>query len=314
MDLLVRTSGECRLSDFLLWQSSHAVLHFTPVLWPDFTFMHLLQAIVSYQRATAVQTSAGVAEAGSPKINHSSMASGGARPEAIYKDTKSQETDHFMDTDSPLQSQDEASSSQPDSPSVIGDTASIASEPAEELIGSFRESSALSQPPGRLKDAASAKQKDIYLTATDKYLASGVQPLASVLSPKAGFARDSEDSCRQLRDEGETCAPFKTSEKGFDSQTFLVAPARRNALVGLDRRKSKSRKPALLADAELDAVGLFQQPVLARANETSSSKGTEEEGRAEELRRMGFAGKPLVSASSSCRDCRFSVLLFATGA
>jgi ditrans,polycis-polyprenyl diphosphate synthase len=49
LDLLVRTSGETRLSDFLLWQSSESVLCFTTVLWPEFTFWHLLGAIFNYQ-------------------------------------------------------------------------------------------------------------------------------------------------------------------------------------------------------------------------------------------------------------------------
>ena len=35
-DLLIRTGGECRLSNFLLWQSSYAEVWVTPVLWPDF--------------------------------------------------------------------------------------------------------------------------------------------------------------------------------------------------------------------------------------------------------------------------------------
>jgi len=49
LDLLVRTSGETRLSDFLLWQSSESVLSFTKVLWPEFTYWHLLGAIFQYQ-------------------------------------------------------------------------------------------------------------------------------------------------------------------------------------------------------------------------------------------------------------------------
>lgn len=49
LDLLVRTSGETRLSDFLLWQSSETVLCFTDVLWPDFSYWHLLGAIFEYQ-------------------------------------------------------------------------------------------------------------------------------------------------------------------------------------------------------------------------------------------------------------------------
>jgi len=49
-DLLIRTSGETRLSDFLLWQCSHSVLYFTQVLWPDFSLLHLLGAVIFYQR------------------------------------------------------------------------------------------------------------------------------------------------------------------------------------------------------------------------------------------------------------------------
>ena len=48
-DLLVRTSGESRLSDFLLWQSSYSVTHFTEVLWPDFGLHHFMAAIFHYQ-------------------------------------------------------------------------------------------------------------------------------------------------------------------------------------------------------------------------------------------------------------------------
>jgi undecaprenyl diphosphate synthase len=47
-DLLIRTGGEQRLSNFLLWQSAYAELYFTPVLWPDFTPEHLEEAIDTY--------------------------------------------------------------------------------------------------------------------------------------------------------------------------------------------------------------------------------------------------------------------------
>lgn len=47
-DLLIRTSGEMRLSNFLLWQLSYAELFMTPVLWPDFSKEHFLQAIEDY--------------------------------------------------------------------------------------------------------------------------------------------------------------------------------------------------------------------------------------------------------------------------
>ena len=47
-DLLVRTGGDQRLSNFLLWQSAYTELYFTEVLWPDFTPDHLRQAIESF--------------------------------------------------------------------------------------------------------------------------------------------------------------------------------------------------------------------------------------------------------------------------
>ena len=50
VDLLVRTSGETRLSDFLLWQCRHALLVFTAVLWPEFGFLDLVAAVQEYQR------------------------------------------------------------------------------------------------------------------------------------------------------------------------------------------------------------------------------------------------------------------------
>lgn len=48
LDLLIRTGGEQRLSNFLLWQAAYAELYFTPVLWPDFTPDHLLEACVNF--------------------------------------------------------------------------------------------------------------------------------------------------------------------------------------------------------------------------------------------------------------------------
>jgi undecaprenyl diphosphate synthase len=48
-DLLIRTSGEFRLSNFLLWQVAYAELYMTPVLWPDFARRDLFQAILDYQ-------------------------------------------------------------------------------------------------------------------------------------------------------------------------------------------------------------------------------------------------------------------------
>ncbi|HEY3104164.1 MAG TPA: isoprenyl transferase [Pyrinomonadaceae bacterium] len=50
LDLLVRTSGELRISNFLLWQSAYAEIHVTETLWPDFRRVHLLEAIGDYQQ------------------------------------------------------------------------------------------------------------------------------------------------------------------------------------------------------------------------------------------------------------------------
>jgi undecaprenyl diphosphate synthase len=48
LDLLIRTSGEERLSNFLLWQAAYAELWFSEVLWPDFTPAHLAQALEAF--------------------------------------------------------------------------------------------------------------------------------------------------------------------------------------------------------------------------------------------------------------------------
>jgi undecaprenyl diphosphate synthase len=50
VDLLIRTSGEHRISNFLLWQIAYAELYFTDVLWPDFKEEDLYEAILSYQK------------------------------------------------------------------------------------------------------------------------------------------------------------------------------------------------------------------------------------------------------------------------
>jgi undecaprenyl diphosphate synthase len=49
-DLVVRTSGEMRLSNFLLWQLAYAEIYVTPTLWPDFRGVHLLEGISEYQK------------------------------------------------------------------------------------------------------------------------------------------------------------------------------------------------------------------------------------------------------------------------
>ena len=49
-DIIIRTSGEQRMSNFLMWQSVYSELYFTDVLWPDFTDKHLDEAILEYKK------------------------------------------------------------------------------------------------------------------------------------------------------------------------------------------------------------------------------------------------------------------------
>ncbi len=49
-ELLIRTSGERRISNFLLWQLAYTELYFTPVLWPDYSKEHFYEAIIDFQR------------------------------------------------------------------------------------------------------------------------------------------------------------------------------------------------------------------------------------------------------------------------
>jgi undecaprenyl diphosphate synthase len=49
-ELLIRTSGEYRISNYLLWQIAYAELYFTPKLWPDFRREDLYEAIIDYQK------------------------------------------------------------------------------------------------------------------------------------------------------------------------------------------------------------------------------------------------------------------------
>ena len=49
-DLMIRTSGEQRISNYMLWQLAYAELYFTPVLWPDFDATGLYDAIAAFQK------------------------------------------------------------------------------------------------------------------------------------------------------------------------------------------------------------------------------------------------------------------------
>ena len=49
-DLMIRTSGEMRVSNFLLWQIAYAEIFVTDTFWPDFRTRHLLEAILAYQK------------------------------------------------------------------------------------------------------------------------------------------------------------------------------------------------------------------------------------------------------------------------
>jgi undecaprenyl diphosphate synthase len=49
-DLLIRTSGELRLSNFMLWQLAYTEFWFTKVLWPDFKENHLIEAVEAFQK------------------------------------------------------------------------------------------------------------------------------------------------------------------------------------------------------------------------------------------------------------------------
>ena len=49
-ELLIRTSGEMRISNFLLWQIAYTELYITDILWPDFRKEHLYEAILAYQK------------------------------------------------------------------------------------------------------------------------------------------------------------------------------------------------------------------------------------------------------------------------
>ena len=70
-DLLIRTSGEMRVSNFLLWQIAYSEIWVTETLWPDFRRRHLLEAVIAYQKRD--RRYGGIAQ--SPVANHESPVS-----------------------------------------------------------------------------------------------------------------------------------------------------------------------------------------------------------------------------------------------
>jgi undecaprenyl diphosphate synthase len=76
-DLLVRTAGEQRLSDFLLWEAAYAELYFTPLFWPDFRRSHLEAAINEFRRRE--RRFGGLAPAAAPVRELIAAAVGGLR-------------------------------------------------------------------------------------------------------------------------------------------------------------------------------------------------------------------------------------------
>ena len=70
LDLLIRTSGELRLSNFLLWQAAYAELYVTPLLWPEFDGASLLEAILDYQKRD--RRYGGLTQAADPRTAESS--------------------------------------------------------------------------------------------------------------------------------------------------------------------------------------------------------------------------------------------------
>ncbi|KAM7308814.1 dehydrodolichyl diphosphate synthase complex subunit Dhdds [Ixodes scapularis] len=86
--LVIRTSGEVRLSDFLLWQSSHSVLEFVSVLWPEFSIWHLLAAVLWYQRQESLLEQ--LRQENPKETSHEE--SGGVNQEAIQQFLENVET------------------------------------------------------------------------------------------------------------------------------------------------------------------------------------------------------------------------------
>jgi undecaprenyl diphosphate synthase len=82
-DLVIRTSGEVRISNFLLWEAAYSELVFLPILWPDFTRETLWSAVREYQQRE--RRFGGISEASSKADKAAEKASGGRRPTKRHK-------------------------------------------------------------------------------------------------------------------------------------------------------------------------------------------------------------------------------------
>ena len=77
-DLVIRTSGEMRLSNFLLWQLAYAEIYVTPTLWPEFRGVHLLEGIAEYQKRE--RRYGGLADDASHRSQHEATRAGAPAP------------------------------------------------------------------------------------------------------------------------------------------------------------------------------------------------------------------------------------------
>lgn len=293
VDLLVRTSGECRLSDFLLWQSSHAVLHFTPVLWPDFSFLHLLQAIVSYQRAIA----------NSKAERHNKLDVGptaNSRSEAAQSSTDIQREAARQNIAVPEATAVDMPCTLPEREANgnLLPASEVSADPGSPAAGSrarrHRNSSTSQNSMRKRNNGPESKQRDIHVIATDRLILSEGQTAASLTFKKS----DSQGT--EPQDPMAVQAVKKTSpepNKRADTSILLGAPTRRNAAMGLDRRKGRAKPSQLPSDLDLDDMGMFQMPGVGRGiahgvGNRNAHGGSNVEGgdRAQQLRQNGFAG------------------------
>jgi undecaprenyl diphosphate synthase len=79
-DLVVRTSGEMRLSNFLLWQLAYAEIYVTPTLWPDFRGVHLLEGIAEYQKRERRYGGLNHGDSSHGDLNHANLNRGDSHP------------------------------------------------------------------------------------------------------------------------------------------------------------------------------------------------------------------------------------------